>query len=67
VPELPDVEGFRRTFARHAVGKRVRGVHGVDRGLLRSSTPAGLGDQQGQGSERLRTQLAGEDGAAWHP
>jgi formamidopyrimidine-DNA glycosylase len=43
VPELPDVEGFRRTFARHAVGKRVRGVHDVDRGLLRSSSPAGLG------------------------
>jgi formamidopyrimidine-DNA glycosylase len=43
VPELPDVEGFRRTFARHAAGKRIRAVHGVDRGLLRSSSPSGLG------------------------
>ncbi len=43
MPELPDVEGFRRTFARHAAGKRVRAVHGVDRGLLRNSSPSGLG------------------------
>ena len=43
MPELPDVEGFRRTFARHAAGKRIRGVHGVDRGLLRNSSPSGLG------------------------
>lgn len=26
MPELPDVEGFRRTFRRHAAGKRVAGV-----------------------------------------
>jgi formamidopyrimidine-DNA glycosylase len=43
VPELPDVEGFRRTFARHAEGKRVQGVRAVDRGMLRTSSPAGLG------------------------
>jgi formamidopyrimidine-DNA glycosylase len=43
VPELPDVEGFRRTFARHAEGKRVHGVRAVDRGMLRTSSPAGLG------------------------
>jgi formamidopyrimidine-DNA glycosylase len=43
VPELPDVEGFRRTFAKHAEGKRVRGVRAVDRGMLRNSSPAGLG------------------------
>lgn len=28
MPELPDVEGFRRTFERHASGKRVRSVRG---------------------------------------
>jgi formamidopyrimidine-DNA glycosylase len=43
VPELPDVEGFRRVFARHAAGKRVRGVHGIDRRLLRNTSPSGLG------------------------
>ncbi len=43
MPELPDVEGFRRTFARHAAGKRIRGVRSVDRGMLRNSSPAGLG------------------------
>ena len=43
MPELPDVEGFRRTFARHAEGKRVLRVRGVDRGMLRNSSPGGLG------------------------
>lgn len=43
VPELPDVEGFRRTFVRHAEGKPVHGVRAVDRGMLRSSSPSGLG------------------------
>ena len=43
MPELPDVEGFRRTFVRYAEGKRVHGVRAVDRGMLRNSTPAGLG------------------------
>ena len=43
MPELPDVEGFRRTFARVGAGKRVRGVRAVDSGMLRNSTPAGLG------------------------
>ena len=43
VPELPDVEGFRRTFARHAKGKRVHRLRAVDRGMLRNSSPAGLG------------------------
>jgi formamidopyrimidine-DNA glycosylase len=43
VPELPDAEGFRRTFALRAEGKRVHGVRAIDRGMLRNSTPAGLG------------------------
>jgi formamidopyrimidine-DNA glycosylase len=43
LPELPDVEGFRRTFARHAAGKRVRGIHSVDASMLRTTSPQGLG------------------------
>jgi formamidopyrimidine-DNA glycosylase len=43
VPELPEVEGFRRTFALCAEGKRMHGVRAIDRGMLRSSSPAGLG------------------------
>jgi formamidopyrimidine-DNA glycosylase len=42
MPELPDVEGFRRQFVRHAVGKRVHAVH-ADRSILRNATPQGLG------------------------
>lgn len=42
MPELPDVEGFRQTFNRHAAGKRVRGVRGMDRSMLRNTSPQGL-------------------------
>jgi formamidopyrimidine-DNA glycosylase len=42
VPELPDVEGFRRVFATHAAGKRIRGVHRVDRSMLRNVGAARL-------------------------
>jgi formamidopyrimidine-DNA glycosylase len=42
VPELPDVEGFRRTFARHAAGKRVRAVRDVDTGMLRGTSAQAL-------------------------
>jgi formamidopyrimidine-DNA glycosylase len=31
MPELPDVEGFRRVFARHAVGRTVERVEVLDR------------------------------------
>lgn len=43
MPELPDVEGFRRRFARYAVGRRVLGVEVVDRDLVRNRSPQGLG------------------------
>jgi formamidopyrimidine-DNA glycosylase len=43
VPELPDVEGFRREFERHAAGKTVRAVHGVDSLMLHGSSPQALG------------------------
>jgi formamidopyrimidine-DNA glycosylase len=41
VPELPDVEGFRRTFERYARGKRVAGVWS-DRSELRNTNPTRL-------------------------
>ena len=43
MPELPDVDGFRRTFQRHAAGRSVRAVRRVDRALLVGSTPQALG------------------------
>jgi formamidopyrimidine-DNA glycosylase len=43
VPELPDVEGFRRALADGAPGKRVRSVAVLDRALLRNTTPQGFG------------------------
>jgi formamidopyrimidine-DNA glycosylase len=43
MPELPDVEGFRRVLARGAVGKRIESVEVPDPTLLRNSTPAALG------------------------
>jgi formamidopyrimidine-DNA glycosylase len=42
VPELPDVEHFRRTFARHSIGRRVRDVVVTDPGILRNATPPEL-------------------------
>jgi formamidopyrimidine-DNA glycosylase len=42
VPELPDVEGFRRTFAEHAAGKTLRAVRWIDSTMLRGTTPARL-------------------------
>jgi formamidopyrimidine-DNA glycosylase len=42
VPELPDVEGFRRTFAKYATGKSLRAVRWIDRSMLRGTAPAAL-------------------------
>ncbi|WP_350276319.1 DNA-formamidopyrimidine glycosylase family protein [Kribbella sp. HUAS MG21] len=42
MPELPDVEGFRRVLAAHAVGRRIRTVDVLDAGVLRGVTGAGL-------------------------
>jgi formamidopyrimidine-DNA glycosylase len=38
VPELPDVEGFRRVLADHAVGRRIRRVDVLDAGVLHDVT-----------------------------
>jgi formamidopyrimidine-DNA glycosylase len=43
MPELPDVEGYRRYFARYAKGKRVTGVEVPAPDVLRNTTPQGLG------------------------
>ena len=43
MPELPDVEGFKRYFARHAKGRRVREVAVPTASIVRNSTPQGVG------------------------
>jgi formamidopyrimidine-DNA glycosylase len=37
VPELPDVEGFRRVLAEHGAGRRIEDVEVLDAGVLRDS------------------------------
>jgi formamidopyrimidine-DNA glycosylase len=44
LPELPDVEGFRRAFAEHAAGRTVREVTSVDSSMLRDIEPVALAD-----------------------
>lgn len=50
MPELPDVEGFRRVLADHAVGRRIERVEVADSGVLRGVTAsdfdAALRDQR---------------------
>jgi formamidopyrimidine-DNA glycosylase len=43
MPELPDVEGFRRYLARHAEGQRIVAVHVPDRQIVRNRSPQALG------------------------
>jgi formamidopyrimidine-DNA glycosylase len=43
LPELPDVEGFRRVLAKHAAGKRIESVDVIDRGMLKGTSPQTLG------------------------
>jgi formamidopyrimidine-DNA glycosylase len=43
MPELPDVEGFRRVFAEHAAGRTVERVEVLDRSMLRNRRPQALG------------------------
>ena len=42
MPELPDVEGFKRYLNRHAAGRVVEGVDVLDAAMLRSGSPRGL-------------------------
>ncbi|MFN2555359.1 MAG: Fpg/Nei family DNA glycosylase [Nitriliruptorales bacterium] len=43
MPELPDVEAFRRYFAAHATGQRIERVTAPDSDVIRNTTPQGLG------------------------
>jgi formamidopyrimidine-DNA glycosylase len=43
MPELPDVEGFRRYLARHAEGQRIVSVHVPDREIVRNRSPQAFG------------------------
>lgn len=47
MPELPDVEGFRRELADALPGRRIRGVRVRDPGILRNTTAAALGRRLG--------------------
>ena len=42
MPELPDVEGFRRRLARHGAGRRIREIEVLDAGVVRNTRPATL-------------------------
>ena len=44
MPELPDVESYRRFFARHALGRTVQGVVVPDPTILRNCTSRALDD-----------------------
>lgn len=39
MPELPDVEGFRRYFARHAAGRKILSIDVPDRAMVRNRSP----------------------------
>jgi formamidopyrimidine-DNA glycosylase len=55
MPELPDVEGFKRYYARYAAGHLVDGVVVPAPAIARNSTPQGLGAAvQGSLLERPR-------------
>jgi formamidopyrimidine-DNA glycosylase len=43
MPELPDVEGFRRYLARHAQGRRIERVEVPDAELVRNRSAQALG------------------------
>jgi DNA-formamidopyrimidine glycosylase len=43
LPELPDVEGYRRVLAHDAKGRPIEGVEVLDRTLLRNASPQALG------------------------
>lgn len=43
MPELPDVEGFRRVLAEHGQGHRIESVRVVDTQVLRDTNPQQLG------------------------
>lgn len=48
MPELPDVEAFRRYVAEHAAGRRIERIEVPDPRALRNTTPQGLGRALGE-------------------
>jgi formamidopyrimidine-DNA glycosylase len=67
VPELPDVEQFRRFFALHAAGRAARSVEALDPAIVRNATPEeldrALRGHRFQGPRRHgKWLLAGTDG-----
>jgi formamidopyrimidine-DNA glycosylase len=72
MPELPDVEGFRRYLARYAQGHRIARVDVPDVELVRNRTPQALGrdDPDGRcprcGTRLRRGTIAGRT-ACWCP
>ena len=45
MPELPDVEGFRRLVHGHLVGQAVTAVEVLDSGVIRGRSPQAFTDQ----------------------
>jgi hypothetical protein len=45
MPELPDVEGFRRYLAKHAEGRRIVRVDVPDREIVRNRSPQALDER----------------------
>jgi formamidopyrimidine-DNA glycosylase len=64
VPELPDVEHFRRFLARHAEGARIRRVVTTDAQILRNATPEAL-DAAARGHRFEEPERRGKWLAAW--
>ena len=64
MPELPDVEHFRRTFARGAASHRVSEVIVTDPGILRDVTAAEL-DQMLRGHRFEEPERRGKWVIAW--
>jgi formamidopyrimidine-DNA glycosylase len=60
VPELPDVEGFRRTMARHATGKTITNIVVPDTEIVRNASPAVVA-----GTLRRRTLEKAERHGKW--
>src|SRR5262245_50111367 len=58
MPELPDVEGFRRFFEEHAAGKRVRTVRG-DPAIVRNASPRAI-DRALKGRSFITTERIGK-------
>jgi formamidopyrimidine-DNA glycosylase len=64
VPELPDVEQYRRFFARHAAGRTVERVVVPDATILRNTTPEVL-DRSLQGRRFEKPERLGKWVLAW--